>query len=385
MRHRSLADYASFINSQLRAAGYEAYFVGGCVRDLLLGRDPKDYDIATSASPAAVQAMFPGSDLVGAHFGVVLVRDEEWQVEVATFRSDGDYSDGRRPDSVQFVGDVRRDVERRDFTINALLLDPGTHEVLDFVGGRADLEAGIIRAIGDPLLRFGEDHLRLLRAVRFAARFHFTIEDRTMCAMRQSATLLATVAAERVRDELNRILMEGGAAYGLELLRSSGLAESLGLPITGRATERLQQRPSTTAVAWAALLLDSPTDILSRLRLSSRELQTIHTLIDQHGRMNRPFDSLAEMKRFLRQESFPEQMSLHRMDGLPEPVLPELKKDDLHPTPLLTGTDLLALGVPQGPLFAKLLREAEDRQLNGEMTSRSQALDWLAYRYSACR
>ena len=212
-------DLAVSIIVRLRTAGYVAYLTGGCVRDLLLGRTAKDFDVATSAQPEELLRLFPGAGQVGAHFGVVLVREdgsaaEKAQVEVATFRSDLEYRDGRHPEGVNFETDPRQDALRRDFTINALLLDPASGEVLDFVGGRADLDARLIRAIGDPERRFREDHLRLLRAVRFAARLGFEIEPETFTAIPRLAPLIHSVSAERVRDEIARILTEGGARRG---------------------------------------------------------------------------------------------------------------------------------------------------------------------------
>src|SRR5581483_4904513 len=212
------AGLAREVVRKLRASGHQAYLVGGCVRDILLGRKPKDYDVATDARPDRVAELFSKSEHVGAHFGVVLVRSNESEVEVATFRSDQSYSDGRRPDWVHFETDARQDVLRRDFTINALLLDPETNEVLDFVGGRDDLRRKIIRAIGDPRVRFSEDHLRMLRAVRFAARLGFTIEPQTLAAIQELRARIGQVSAERVRDELISILTEGGARRGFELL-----------------------------------------------------------------------------------------------------------------------------------------------------------------------
>jgi poly(A) polymerase len=204
-------------------SGHSAWLVGGCVRDLLLGRVPKDFDVATSAVPAEILRLFPNAGQVGAHFGVVLVHQADAQVEVATFRSDLDYTDGRRPNAVHFESSPEQDVLRRDFTINALLLDPDTNEVLDYVGGRADLDARIVRAIGDPVRRFQEDHLRLLRAVRFAARLGFSIEPATFAAMQSLAPAIHHISIERVRDEISRILTEGGARRGFELLDASGL------------------------------------------------------------------------------------------------------------------------------------------------------------------
>src|SRR4051794_5921432 len=209
--------------SKLRGAGHQAYLVGGCVRDLLLNTTPKDFDIATDARPDRIMDLFPRSGRVGAHFGVVLVRDYFEQVEVATFRSDHDYLDGRHPEQVRFETDPRQDVLRRDFTINGLMMDPDTGRVLDFVDGRGDLERGIVRAIGDPFERFREDHLRLLRGIRFAARLGFTIEPATFDAIRRDHALILKVANERVRDELVRILTEGGARRGFELLDESGM------------------------------------------------------------------------------------------------------------------------------------------------------------------
>jgi len=381
--HKSLKDYAIFIHSLLESNGYEAYLVGGCVRDTLLGREPKDYDIATNASPDGVMRLFPGSDLVGAQFGVVLVREAPWQVEVATFRNDGEYSDGRRPDSVQFIGDPRRDAERRDFTINALFLDPRTGQVIDFVGGRTDLADGIIRAIGDPAQRFEEDHLRLLRAVRFAARFGFTIEPGTFEAIRTLGALVEVVAPERVRDEINRILLEGGAPRGLTLLEQSGLAGRLGLPAGEHVRARFQRAaPSTVAVAWAALLLGqgpaAARQQMRKFRHSSSDIRRVAQLIEGHGRVLQPWPSEADKKRFVRLPSHPEQMELHVLDGLPVPAgLGPYTAAELHPVPLLTGQHLLAAGIPQGPSYSRILYEVETRQLNGEFTSHEQALAWL--------
>ncbi|RPI10467.1 MAG: CCA tRNA nucleotidyltransferase, partial [Acidobacteriales bacterium] len=217
------AQLAGSIVAHLRSHEAQAYLVGGCVRDRLLGREPKDYDVATGAPPQRVAQLFPDARQVGAHFGVMLVRRGGAEVEVATFRSEHSYEDGRHPGQVKFETDPRLDVLRRDFTINALLQNPESGEVLDFVGGRADLDARLVRAIGEPELRFREDQLRLLRAVRFAAGLGFEIEPETMAAIRRLAPQIRTVSAERSRDELIRILTEGGARRGLELLDASGL------------------------------------------------------------------------------------------------------------------------------------------------------------------
>ena len=216
---------AAQIVARLRAAGHQAYFVGGCVRDLLLGREPQDFDVATSALPDQVLTLFEKTFAVGAHFGVVLVCTGEPEIttEVATFRSDGVYSDGRHPDAVRFSSSPEEDVKRRDFTINGMLLDPANNQVLDYVGGRNDLQAGLIRAIGDPGDRFAEDKLRMLRAVRFAARFAFDLESRTAIAIRKLAPAVSQVSRERVRDELTRMLTEGHAQRAFEMLDATGL------------------------------------------------------------------------------------------------------------------------------------------------------------------
>ncbi len=273
MTPRQLAEQ---ICETLRHHGHQAYLVGGCVRDLELGRSPADYDVCTDARPNRVQELFPRSIAVGAQFGVILVVEEGEHVEVATFRSDVGYSDGRHPDRVVFSDTPQEDVQRRDFTINGLLMDPATGEVLDFVGGRADLRAGIVRAIGEPQLRFTEDKLRMMRGVRFAARFSFRIEPETMKAARSLAPQITQVSPERIRDELTKLLTEGAARRGFELLEEAGLL-SVVLPDIARMKgveqppqfhpegdvwihtrmmlEKLQPNCSPT-LAWGVLLHD---------------------------------------------------------------------------------------------------------------------------------
>ena len=417
------------IISTLRAAGRQAYLVGGCVRDLLLHRPPKDFDVATDAQPTQILSLFPGSGCVGAHFGVVLVRDGDAQVEVATFRSDRDYADGRRPSSVQFETSPREDAVRRDFTINGLLMDPETGEVLDFVGGRDDLARRLVRAIGDPEIRFREDHLRLLRAIRFAARLQFEIEPVTFEAIRRHHALIRTVSAERVRDELVRILTEGGARRGFELLDATGLLDDL-LPevaaMKGVAQppefhpegdvwvhtllllDRLDQASPTLALG--ALLHDvgkPPTfriaerirfdghveagveladGILDRLRFSHHDTEQVEALIANHMRFKDvPRMKESTLKRFLRLPKFEEHLELHRLDCLAshgqldnyERVrrkLQQLPQEELKPKPLLTGHDLIAEGYEPGPLFSEILRALEDAQLEGRINDRADAL-----------
>jgi poly(A) polymerase len=428
-------DLASRIIARLRTAGegangYQALLVGGCVRDLLLGREPKDYDIATNARPDQIVALFPGSGLVGAQFGVVLVREGDAVVEVATFRSDLDYLDGRRPQGVRFEDGPRADAMRRDFTINGLFLDPMTGEKFDYVGGMPDLENHIIRAIGDPLHRFQEDHLRLIRAVRFAARLGFRIEPATFAAMRQLAPAITRVAPERLRDELVRILIEGGARYGFELLDASGLLPEI-LPEIA-AMKGVQQPPEfhpegdvwthtlmmlegldhpTPALALGVLLHDvgKPStfrvadrirfdghveagvkiarEILTRLRFSHDDMEQVIALVENHmkfkdtGQMRE-----STLKRFLRMPRFEEHLALHRLDCLNSngrletwemlrQRLAEMPPDELKPVPLITGHDLIAAGYPPGPRFGKILATVEDAQLEGRIGTREEALE----------
>lgn len=418
---------------RLRDSGHRAYLVGGCVRDLLLETKPKDFDIATDARPDRIMDLFPRSSRVGAHFGVVLVRDYFEQVEVATFRSDHDYLDGRHPEQVRFESDPRQDVLRRDFTINGLMMDPDDGKVLDFVEGRADLERGIIRAIGDPFQRFREDHLRLLRAVRFAARYGFVIEPSTFDAIRRDHALILKVSSERVREELVRILTEGGARRGFELLDASGMLQDL-LPevaaMKGVAQppdyhpegdvwthtllllEKLPQ-PVTATLALAALLHDvgkPPTfrvagrirfdghvdagvqmanGILNRLRFSRCEIEQVEALIGNHMKF-KDVHNMKEstLKRFLRMPDFAEHMELHRLDvlssngrmenyELAKRKLAEYRQEQLKPEPLLSGADLIGLGYEPGPVFTAILRAVEDAQLEGRIDSYDQAIQMV--------
>ena len=356
---------AAQIVAQLRAAGHQAYFVGGCVRDLLLGREPKDFDVATSALPDQVLAMFEKTFAVGAHFGVVLVctpGEQEIVTEVATFRSDGAYSDGRHPDAVRFSQSPQEDVQRRDFTINGMMLDPENGEVLDLVGGVNDLRAGLIRAIGDPSERFTEDKLRMLRGVRFAARFSFNLEPATARAIQQLAPAVHQVSRERVREELTRMLTEGHARRAFELLDSHGLLAQV-LPEVVKmkgVAQPPQYHPEgdvwvhtlllleglpagcSVALAWAALLHDvgkpatfriAPDrirfdghvdvgvrlaeEICRRLRFPNHETDQILLLIANHMR----FADVQKMKestlkRFFRLPDFDQHLALHRLDCL---------------------------------------------------------------------
>ncbi|HEX4772280.1 MAG TPA: CCA tRNA nucleotidyltransferase [Bryobacteraceae bacterium] len=421
---------AGEIVQTLRSHGHSAFLVGGCVRDRLLGIVPKDFDVSTSARPDEVCRYFPGAQLVGAKFGVVLVqRDPGVQVEVATFRSEGQYADGRRPDQVQFESDPALDAQRRDFTINGLMQDPVSGEVLDFVGGRKDLSLRLIRAIGDPKRRFEEDHLRMLRALRFAARLGFSIEAQTMAAIRDLAPAIIRISPERIRDELIRILTEGAARRGLELLDEAGLLAYL-LPEV-KAFQGVQQPPQyhPEGDVWTHVLLmldkmSSPTptlaagvllhdvgkpptfriadrirfdghaevgaamtrDILGRLRFSKEDIDQITSLVANHMRF-KDVENMrtSTLKRFLRLDNFEEHMELHRLDCLASngwtgtyefvrEKQQEFREDELRPSRLLTGRDLIEAGFQPGPAFGSVLEAVETAQLEGEVTTREEAL-----------
>jgi poly(A) polymerase len=445
----SAKQHATAIVRTLREHGHLAYLCGGCVRDLLLGREPADYDVTTDARPDQVMRIFPETYAVGAQFGVVLVpisgesanepattesTSKANVVEVATFRSDIGYSDGRHPDEVRFSKDPREDVARRDFTINGLLMDPTTGEVLDFVEGGKDLDAHIIRAIGDPELRFGEDKLRMLRGVRFAARFGYQIDPPTFASIERLAPQIDQVSHERVRDELTRMLTEGHARQAFLLLDESGLLDEV-LPeisaMKGVAqppqyhpegdvfvhTLLLLQNlphPCPVTLAWGALLHDvgkPPTfrvapdrirfdghvevgvkmaeEICRRLRFSNDETEQILALVNHHMR----FAQVSQMKestlkKFLRMPAFGQHLELHRLDcqsshgdlslyRLVREQLASIPPDKMRPAPLVTGDDLIANGYPPGPRFKEILSAVEDGQLESRLQSKEDALEFI--------
>jgi len=430
-------ELANSICETLRRNGHQALLVGGCVRDLLLGRQPADYDVATDASPERVIELFPESVPVGAQFGVVLIPRENWKVEVATFRSDVGYSDGRHPDSVVYTRTAQEDVQRRDFTVNGLLMRPDTEEVLDYVGGQADLKAGIIRAIGDPALRFAEDKLRMMRAVRFAARFGFHIETATFEAIRSRAQEIRHVSAERLREELTKLLTEGAARRGFELLDEAGLLQQV-LPEIA-AMKGVEQPPqfhpegdvwihtrmmiemlpagASPTLAWGILLHDvgkPPTfksaaetgdrirfdghvgvgvkmaeEICRRLRFSNEDTEQILALVENHMR----FADAAQMrtstlKRFARLRRFEEHLELHRIDCVSSngrleaydyvrKFFLETPPEQVRPQRLLTGEDLKTMGYQPGPAFTEILQAIEDGQLEGQLKTREEAFDFV--------
>ena len=448
-----LRDFATSIVRTLRERGFQAYLVGGCVRDLLLGREPKDYDVATDATPGQVMAIFPETYAVGAQFGVVLVPapDGEEQktasenatkskvVEVATFRSDIGYSDGRHPDQVRFSQTPKEDVERRDFTINGMLLDPLNGEVLDFVGGRRDLRSGTIRTIGDPQKRLGEDKLRMLRAIRFAARFDYEIDPATLAVIQDLAEQIRAVSRERVRDELTRMLTEGRGRRAFLLLDESGLLRQV-LPEIS-AMKGVQQppefhpegdvfmhtlllldnlpHPCPMTLGWGALLHDvgkPPTfrvaerisfdghvdigvkmaeEICTRLHFSNEDTRQILALVGNHmrfGDATRMKEST--LKKFLRLPHFDEHLALHRADCLGShrnlaayefvrKKREEIPPEKMQPSPLVTGDDLIAAGHTPGPRFREILSAVEDAQLEGRLASRDAALDFVRRQFPA--
>jgi len=422
------AQLAREVAARLRAAGYEAWLVGGCVRDRLLGRPVHDRDLTTNATPRELRRLFPDALEVGAHFGVVLVRRGGAEVQVATYRSESSYRDGRHPDEVRFETDVRADLARRDFTINALLEDPFTGEVVDHVGGLQDLEARRIRAIGDPRRRFSEDHLRMLRAVRFAAELGFEIEPATFAAIRELAPAILRISAERIRDELTRILTGNAPRRGFELLDQTGLLEPI-LPEVARM-KGVEQPPeyhpegdvwthtlamlghlrgSPLDLAWGCLLHDvgKPATqtfedrirfsghekagaemarrILERLRYPKELVERVEWLVAQHMRFKDALKmSDATFKRFVRQPGFETLLELYRIDLAAsgrsmenyEAVLARLASippEALHPPPLLRGRDLVAMGYAPGPAFSRALKALEEEQLAGRIRTREEA------------
>ncbi len=420
---------------RLKAAGYEALFAGGCVRDRLLHREPKDYDIATSAVPAEVLRLFPGSNEVGAHFGVVIAKFHGIHVEIATFRTDGSYKDGRHPESVTF-STPQEDARRRDFSINGLFEEPETGEVIDHVGGLPDLHAGILRAIGDPTARFKEDALRLLRAVRFSTALGFTIEPATRQAILDCAGLLEKISPERIRDEFSRIITSPRRREGIELLVDTRLMRFI-IP-EFLATIGCEQPPqwhpegdvyihtcimlemlepdATLELCLAVLFHDiakppcqtfDETDgrirfnghdamgaqmaetILRRLRYPNNVIAAVVPMVARHMQfMNVQKMRVARLKHFMAEPTFPQEMELHRVDcgssnGFTDNYEflrakeAEFAAEPLIPPPLVTGSDLIKIGLPPGPLFKEILDTIQTEQLEGRILDHEAALDYL--------
>ena len=430
-----LADAAKRVVARLRAAGFEAHFVGGCVRDLVMGKEPKDVDIATSARPQKVRELFQRTVPIGAQFGVILVLEGDRQFEVATFRADGEYVDGRRPKDVRFC-DARSDVMRRDFTINGMLYDPDDERVIDYVGGQQDIDGRVVRCIGDPIQRLEEDKLRVMRAVRFACRLGFEIERGTWDAAKRVGPEIGAVSAERIRDELARILTEGGAARGVEMLHEIGalsvilpevvamagvaqpeefhpegdvlthtmlalaelsepnaelamatLVHDVGKPATMSVADRIRfhrHEEVGAEMAWA---------ICRRLKFSNVETEKVGWLVGNHMRIAQaPEMRPARLKRLLREEHFEDLLELHRLDCLAchrdlakwefcRAKLAELSEEELRPAPLLDGRGLIDMGYNPGPIFKEMLGAIESAQLEGEISTKHEAEAFIRSRF----
>jgi poly(A) polymerase len=418
----------------LQEAGYEAFWVGGCVRDFLLGREPQDYDIATNATPDQAERLFLKTIPVGRQFGVLIVVEGGHEFQIATFRAEADYQDGRRPETVRF-SHAREDAIRRDFTVNGLFFDPLTRQLHDWVGGEADLRAKVIRTIGSPDERFAEDHLRLLRAIRFAAQLNFTIEPVTFAAVQKHAEKILLVSAERIRDELLKLLAPPHAARGLDLLRDSGLMPHVLPELVPTLTcdqspdyhpegsvfnhvrlmlEHLPDQLSNESLPWTAILHDiakpqtmsrgddglihfyghekvgavMAETILQRLKFPRKQTDEIVTAVLHHMQFkDAPKMRKATLRRMLLRETFPLELELHRLDCLGShrrlDIYDLLREQQTHLNdqphlypPLLTGADLMALGMKPGPELGAMLAEIRELQLGDELTTGEEARAW---------
>jgi poly(A) polymerase len=437
----TLSERAAAIVRRLQEAGFSAFWVGGCVRDLLQERQPGDYDIATSALPAQIEQVFPRTVPVGRQFGVVIVVEDAHQFQVATFRAEADYQDGRHPGRVTF-GDARADALRRDFTINGLFYDPSTKALHDWVDGEADLRARVIRTIGAPIDRFAEDHLRLLRAIRLAAQLEFQIEPATFAAIQTHSAKIRSVSAERIREELIKLFQAPHASRGLDLLYRSGLLAQV-LPEI-QATSTCEQSPnfhpegsvfnhlllmlkhlpagSPVTLPWAVLFHDVAKPVtasvdpetgnihfyghekvgadmaevaLKRLRFRRQEIDEVVKAVRYHMQFKDVLQMRrATLRRLLLRPTFPLELQLHRLDCLGSHGQLDLydflvrqkadleKKPELRP-PLLKGEDLIALGMKPGPAMGALLAELREKQLQDELTTRPAARRWAQAKIKA--
>jgi poly(A) polymerase len=430
---------ARAVAARLRERGHTAYFAGGCVRDMVRGLTPKDYDIVTDARPEAVQTIFPRTYAVGAHFGVVIVLENQFQFEVATFRSDEAYIDGRHPSAVCFSS-PEEDANRRDFTINGMFYDPVAEEVIDFVGGRADIDAKTVRAIGNPAQRFAEDRLRMLRAVRFATVLDYKIDSQTWEALVANAPSITQISAERIRDELVRIFLSPNRVRGWDLLDSSGLMRAI-LPELDRMKGVLQPeqfhpegdvfqhtrlmlqflpervslplvfavlfhdvaKPATATIDKTGRIRFNEHDrigaeiteaIMRRLRFSGAEIETTVEMVRQHMVFKDvPKMRVAKLKRFMSRPTFDDELELHRVDCESSHRMldnyefllrkrEEFANEPIIPSPLVGGDDLIALGLKPGPKVGEILEAVETGQLEGTFRTREEALEWIKREYS---
>jgi poly(A) polymerase len=427
------------IAERLRDRGHIAYFAGGCVRDMVRGLTPKDYDIATDARPENVQALFSRTYAVGAHFGVIIVLEDGFQFEVATFRSDEAYIDGRHPSAVHFSS-PEEDARRRDFTINGMFLDPASDKVIDLVGGQADIGAKLVRAIGEPAQRFAEDRLRMLRAVRFATTLDYQIDKRTWDALVASASSINQISAERIREEVVRIFLSSNRVRGWDLLDASGLMsailpeleamkgvlqpeqfhpegdvfvhtrlmlsllpESVSIPLVFAVLFHDVAKPVTARVDETGRIRFNEHDrigaemteaIMRRLRFSGAEIEATVEMVRQHMVFkDAPKMRIAKLKRFMARPTFDEELELHRVDCESSHRMldnyeflvskrEEFANEPIIPPPLVRGDDLIAFGLKPGPKFGEILEAVETQQLEGKLRTRDEALDWVKAHYS---
>src|SRR5437773_10956188 len=428
------------VAARLRESGHIAYFAGGCVRDMVRGLIAKDYDIATNARPEAVQGLFPHTFAVGAHFGVIIVLENSFQFEVATFRSDDAYIDGRHPSAVHFSS-PEEDARRRDVAINGMFYDPVAEKVIDFVGGCADIDAKLVRAIGNPAQRFAEDRLRMLRALRFATVLDYQIDQKTWRALATSADSIKQISAERIRDVVLRIFLSPNRVRGWALLDSSGLMRAI-LPeleamkgvlqpeqfhpegdvfVHTRLMLQFLQETVSVPLVFAVLLHDvakpvtatvdktgrirfnehdrigaAMTEaIMRRLRFSGAEIEATVVMVRQHMVFKDvPKMRVAKLKRFMARPTFDDELELHRVDCDSSHRMmdnyefllqkrEEFANEPIIPPPLVRGDDLIALGMKPGPKFGEILEAVETRQLEGALKDREQALDWIKREYSS--
>ncbi|HWX16665.1 MAG TPA: CCA tRNA nucleotidyltransferase [Chthoniobacterales bacterium] len=439
MKISPMEEAARRIALRLRESGHVAYFAGGCVRDLVRGLAPKDFDVATDAPPEIVQKIFPHTYAVGAKFGVIVVVENGTNFEVATFRSDDAYVDGRRPSAIHFSS-PEEDAKRRDFTINGMFLDPVANEVIDFVGGRADLEAKLVRAIGEPAQRFAEDRLRMLRAVRFAAVLDYKVDHQTWDALVANAASINEISAERIREELVRIFLSPQRVRGWDLLDSSGLMrailpeveamkgclqpeqfhpegdvfqhtrlmlsllpEKVSVPLVYSVLFHDVAKPVTATVDETGRIRFNEHDrigaemteaIMGRLRFSRAEIDATVEMVRQHMVFKDvPKMRVAKLKRFMARPTFEDELELHRVDCASSHRMmdnyefllckrEEFANEPIIPPPLVRGGDLIALGLKPGPRFGEILEAVETRQLEGTLRSREEALEWLKREYS---
>jgi poly(A) polymerase len=430
------------VASRLRENGHIAYFAGGCVRDMVRGLIPKDYDIVTDARPEVVQTLFPRTFAVGAHFGVIIVLENGFQFEVATFRSDDAYVDGRHPSAVHFSS-PEEDARRRDFTINGMFYDPVTEQVIDLVRGRADIDAKLVRAIGDPAQRFAEDRLRMLRAVRFATVLDFQIDKKTWDALVANAASINQISAERIRDELVRIFLSSNRVRGWDLLDSSGLMrailpeleamkgvlqpeqfhpegdvfvhtrlmlqflpEEVSIPLVFAVLFHDVAKPVTATVDTTGRIRFNEHDrigaqmteaIMRRLRFSGAEIEATVEMVRQHMVFKDvPKMRVAKLKRFMARPTFKDELELHRVDCESSHRMldnyefllrkrEEFANEPIIPPPLVRGDDLIAVGLKPGPKFGEILEAIETRQLEGTLQTREEALEWVKREYLSDR